>query len=142
MCSEVLEHVDHPDLLLRNASEYLAKGCRLVITVPGGPMSAFDRHIGHRRHYTPESLRDLLETSGYEVETVLRAGFPFFNLYRLAVIAVGQKLVDDLGDESAGRPVSKMQWRLAKVFDAAFHLNLTRSPFGWQIVAVTRPYSA
>ena len=142
MCSEVLEHVDHPDLLLRNASEYLAEGCRLVITVPGGPMSAFDRHIGHRRHYTPESLRDLLEASGYEVETVFRAGFPFFNLYRLAVIAEGGKLIDDLGDESVDRPVSKMQSWVAKAFDAAFHLNLTRSPFGWQIVAVTRPCSA
>ena len=52
ICSEVLEHVDRPDVLLRHAADYLAPGSRLVITVPGGPRSAFDRHIGHRRHFT------------------------------------------------------------------------------------------
>jgi len=78
VCSEVLEHVDQPDVLLRHAAEYLAPGCRLVITVPGGPRSAFDRHIGHRRHFTAARLRRLLETSGFEQVTVQRAGFPFF----------------------------------------------------------------
>src|SRR5262249_42604960 len=52
VCSEVLEHVDDPVRLLRNARPYMADGCRLVVTVPGGPMSAYDRHIGHRRHFT------------------------------------------------------------------------------------------
>src|SRR5207249_242260 len=52
VCSEVLEHIDDPVKALRNASECLAPGGRLVITVPGGPMSAFDRHIGHRGHFT------------------------------------------------------------------------------------------
>src|SRR5690349_13173648 len=39
ICSEVLEHVDAPDTLLRNSMAYMAPGCRFVITVPGGPMS-------------------------------------------------------------------------------------------------------
>ena len=39
ICSEVLEHVDVPDVLLRHAAEYLAPGSRLVITVPSGPRS-------------------------------------------------------------------------------------------------------
>ncbi len=53
VCSEVLEHVEDPGRLLANTRPYLAPGCRLVVTVPGGPMSAFDRHIGHRQHFTP-----------------------------------------------------------------------------------------
>ena len=57
VCSEVLEHVDEPVVLLRNARSWLAPGCRLVVTVPGGPMSAFDRHIGHRRHFSPGGSR-------------------------------------------------------------------------------------
>ena len=76
ICSEVLEHVDDPGLLLRNASEYLAPGCRIVVTVPGGPRSAFDRHIGHRQHFRPPKLRSLLEGAGFDVEYVARAGFP------------------------------------------------------------------
>ena len=109
VCSEVLEHVDDPGLLLRNAAEYLAPGCRMVVTVPGGPRSAFDRHIGHRQHFRAAGLRALLEGSGFDVEYVARAGFPFFNLYRLVVIARGRQVTRDVGGgsatASAGRPV-------------------------------------
>jgi SAM-dependent methyltransferase len=57
VCSEVLEHLDDPGLLLANARAFLSPECRLLVTVPGGPMSAFDRYIGHRRHYSRRDLR-------------------------------------------------------------------------------------
>ena len=135
-CSEVLEHVDDPVLLLRNAAAYLAPGCRLVVTVPGGPRSAFDEHIGHRRHFTPKSLRALLGDAGFDVERVARAGFPFFNLYRLAVIARGRKLIADL--ESGGTDGAGAQGAVLKFFDVAFKWNLASSPLGWQMVALAR----
>jgi SAM-dependent methyltransferase len=136
VCSEVLEHVDEPEVLLRNAADYFLPNCRLVVTVPGGPKSALDRHIGHRRHYTPESIRALLESSGFVVEHTFRAGFPFFNLYRLAVITRGHRLVEDLKDASADAPASKAQTALTWFFDRSFHWNTPNSPFGWQIVAI------
>jgi len=71
LCSEVLEHVDDPCSLLASSRALLAPGCRLVVTVPGGPMSAFDRHIGHRRHFTPTALGRILEQAGYQVELAL-----------------------------------------------------------------------
>jgi len=139
VCSEVLEHVDDPVLLLRHAADYLAPGCRLVVTVPGGPRSAFDRHIGHRRHFAPAGLRRLLQSAGYDVEYVARAGFPFFNLYRLAVIARGRRLIADLeraaGPDAGG---ATAQGAALAVFDRAFRFNLQSSPWGWQIVAVGR----
>jgi SAM-dependent methyltransferase len=136
-CSEVLEHVDDPVALLRNASAYMAPGCRLVITVPGGPMSAFDRHIGHRGHFTPTRLRDVLERAGFAVERVGGAGFPFFNLYRLVVVARGPRLVDDVtqGPLGAASPGALLAMRC---FRALFRLNLPAWRFGWQIVAVAR----
>jgi trans-aconitate methyltransferase len=76
VCSEVLEHVDEPQRLLRGVAPYLATGCRLIVTVPGGPMSAFDRSIGHRRHFTPDSLAQVLRESGFRVERTERTGFP------------------------------------------------------------------
>jgi SAM-dependent methyltransferase len=137
VCSEVLEHVDRPDVLLRNASDYLAPGGRLVVTVPGGPRSAFDRHIGHRRHFTAGRLRRLLEESGFQEVTVHRAGFPFFDLYRLVVIARGKRLIDDveqskdaLGDGTSGAAL--------RFFNRIFRYNLDSSPFGWQLLAVAR----
>src|SRR5215813_10540824 len=40
VCSEVIEHLDNPGLLLRNARAYMSANCCLILTAPGGPMSA------------------------------------------------------------------------------------------------------
>jgi SAM-dependent methyltransferase len=134
VCSEVLEHVEDPEALLANTRPYLAPGCRLIVTVPGGPMSAFDRHIGHRRHFTATSIRAVLERAGFVVERSTRAGFPFFNLYRLTVLLRGERLVDDAALGTGGWPA-----RLAmRIFGVLFRLNLTRSPWGWQVLAAAR----
>jgi SAM-dependent methyltransferase len=133
VCSEVLEHVDRPDRLLLNATAFLAPGCQLIVTVPGGPMSAFDRHIGHRRHYTRQTLRAVLEAGGLQVERVAAAGFPFHSLYRLAVLARGRNLASDV----AG-PSSRFRRGVMRAFDVTFRLNLPLSPWGWQLVAIAR----
>lgn len=137
VCSEVLEHVDEPDVLLRNAVEYLASGCRIVVTVPGGPRSAFDRHIGHRRHFTAKRLRSLLEANGFENVTVHRAGFPFFNLYKMLVIARGKRLIADV-EQSTGPLGEGTSGAALRFFNRAFLYNLDSSPFGWQLLAVAR----
>jgi SAM-dependent methyltransferase len=139
VCSEVLEHVDRPEVLIGNARDYLAPGCRLVVTVPGGPRSAFDRHIGHRQHFTPTTLRSVLEKGGFVVQDVQRAGFPFFNLYRLSVIARGRRLIDDLSPTDGPAKSSKAMDLALQAFERAFQLNLASSPFGWQMVAVATP---
>lgn len=138
ICSEVLEHVDEPQVLLANARAYLAPGCRLVVTVPGGPMSAFDRHIGHRQHFSTTSLRNLLIESGFSIEKATGVGFPLFNLYRLVVIGRGRHLVDDVSDRRTSGEASS----LARLAMGGFRLLLSvpqpQSPWGWQRVAVAR----
>ncbi|HET6509512.1 MAG TPA: class I SAM-dependent methyltransferase [Baekduia sp.] len=136
VCSEVLEHVDDDVALLAAATRLMAPGCRLVVTVPGGRMSAFDRHIGHRRHYTPRSLAATLRAAGYAVETTTGAGFPFFNLYRRLVIARGAALVDDVRT-GAGEPTGLARVAMAG-FGPLFRLNAPSSPWGVQIVGVAR----
>jgi SAM-dependent methyltransferase len=137
VCSEVLEHVDDPAVLLRNAADYLAPRCRLVVTVPGGPRSAFDRHIGHRRHFTATRLRRLLEENGFEDVRIRRAGFPFFDLYRLVVILRGKRLIADV-EESKSELGSGTSGTALRFFDRAFRYNWDSSPFGWQLLAVAR----
>lgn len=129
VCSEVLEHVDDPVLLLRNAAAYLETGCSLVVTVPGGPISAYDRHTGHRRHFTTSTLGSILRESGYEVDSLYSAGFPFFNLYRQVIVLRGEALVQDV----AGRPSVVARLGIA-VFDLLFRMNLRR--WGYQILGV------
>lgn len=136
ICSEVLEHVDNPGTLLEQGRQYLAPGCRLVVTVPGGPMSAFDRHIGHRRHYTAGALHRLLVDAGFSVDRATGIGFPLFNLYRLAVVARGHHLVDDVGGELGDAPVSAPARLAMGVFRALLALPQPRNQWGWQIAAV------
>lgn len=131
VCSEVLEHVDDPLALLRRARDYMAEGCRFVITVPGGPMTAYDRHIGHRRHFSPADLRDLLAAAGFAVERVAGAGFPMFNVYRLLLMWRGDTLIAD-----THRPPTSLARLALAAFRLAFRLNLPSGPLGWQTVGV------
>lgn len=139
VCSEVLEHVDEPERLLRNASRFMSPGCRLVVTVPGGPMTAYDRHIGHRRHFRPDELTALLRDSGFEVLLATGAGFPVFNLYRLLMLALGRRLIG-VADSSAPGFSARA---VGGLFGTSLRWNVTLSRRGWQIVAVSRlPSSA
>jgi SAM-dependent methyltransferase len=137
VCSEVIEHLDNPGLLLKNARAYMSDGCRLIVTAPGGPMSAFDRHIGHRKHWRPQEIERLLRDAGYTPERVSGAGFPFFNLYRCLVILRGKKLISDV---SAG-PANHTSWAASAamaVFQLLIRTNLNSSRWGWQMVAKAR----
>jgi SAM-dependent methyltransferase len=135
VCSEVLEHLDDPIAMLRNVRTSFSPGCRLVVTVPGGPMSAFDKHIGHRRHFDEVLLERTLREAGLEVVELRGAGFPFFNLYRLAVIARGRRLIDDaVGYDPAALPLSARA--AIRMFSWLFALNVRKPSLGWQLVAV------
>ena len=141
VCSEVLERVDSPADFLQAARSSLADGARLIVTVPGGPMSAFDRHIGHRQHFTRESIGRVLSDAGFDVERVYLSGFPFFNLYRCVVIARGEKLAADVDRGGRGWSRALADATMA-AFRGLFRMNLTDSPFGWQVLAVARKRGA
>jgi SAM-dependent methyltransferase len=137
VCSEVLEHIDDPVAVLRTARRLLAPGCKLVVTVPGGPMSAFDRHIGHRRHYSPEALESMLREAGLELISAWGAGFPFFNLYRLVVVARGQALIRDATGLD-GERLPRRARAVIQLFSRLFRFNRNDGRHGWQLVAIAR----
>jgi 2-polyprenyl-3-methyl-5-hydroxy-6-metoxy-1,4-benzoquinol methylase len=133
VCSEVLEHVDDPSTLLRNASRYLRGGALIVVTVPGGPRSTFDRHIGHRRHFSKRRLENVLLDAGFESIEVRAAGFPVFNIYKLVVIAAGKRLIT-----AAAAPTSGASGLASRIFEKLFQIPMPRSMFGWQLVATAK----
>ena len=135
VCSEVLEHVDEPARLLRAASTAMQPRALLIVTVPGGPRSAFDRYIGHRRHFTPHTLKDVLVDAGFDVEHVTGTGFPFFNLYKLVVLARGNALVRDAAVDT---PTSRLATMAMRLFGRVLRPQMNASRFGWQLVAVAR----
>jgi 2-polyprenyl-3-methyl-5-hydroxy-6-metoxy-1,4-benzoquinol methylase len=132
VCCEVLEHLDDPRTFLERAKKAMSPGATLIVTVPGGPRSAFDRLIGHRRHYAPAEIAALLTECGFTLRDSYGSGFPFFNLYRLTVIARGDKLAGDVG--AAG--TSRLAGVVMRIFGGLFRLNLRRGLGGWQTVAI------
>jgi hypothetical protein len=96
-------------------------------------LSAFDRHIGHRRHYTVATLAEVARAAGFKIVKISRAGFPFFNLYKLLVIVSGRRLVSH---PAAGQ--GRLARLLSRLFGVLFVGNLSASPFGWQLLALLR----
>lgn len=135
-CSEVLEHVDEPVKFLKNIHLFLAPEGKLILTVPSGPMSYFDKHIGHRQHFSRKDLVQLLSVSGFKDIDVYNAGFPFHNLYRLVVIMRGKKLIED-NDERNHQP-KQLANLFMKLFQILFKYNISRSTFGWQLIGIAR----
>jgi SAM-dependent methyltransferase len=138
VCSEVIEHVDNPTGFLQALKKYLKSGGWLILTVPGGPMSAFDKHIGHRKHFDTESIAAVLRSAGFSIEKIQLAGFPFFNLYRLAVVLRGKKLIEDAGAGTNHGHPNALAMLGMRVFRLLFRFNVDNSLFGWQVLAVAR----
>ena len=137
VCCDVLEHVDDPVRLLAHGARYLAPGGRIFITVPGGPQSAFDRHIGHRQHFNVDSLTRVVREAGLVPEKVTGVGFPFFNLYRLTVVLRGQALIQDVaGGED--RPPGWLARAVMRAFGFVLRRGMNSPSMGWQMTAEVR----
>jgi hypothetical protein len=107
----------------------------LVVTVPGGPRTAFDKSIGHRRHFRPAALRAVLEDAGLTVERVHGNGFPFFDVYKLLVLLRGEAVARDV---SAATPPSRLAAFVMRVFGVLLRPGWNSSRLGWQLTAEAR----
>ena len=135
ICSEVLEHLEKPDLLLKFILKNLVSSGTLIVTVPGGPMSYLEKYIGHQRHYTKNSLIQLLQESGLKNLEVLRAGFPGINVIRLVSILRGSRILNDLAKSSNDSILLKFGFRIAELI---LRYSAIDSRFGWQLIAICR----
>lgn len=136
VCSEVLEHVKDPGLFLNLSKKYLAPNATIIVTVPGGPMSAFDKHIGHKQHFTRKKIRRVLEKAGFSNISINCVGFPFFNIYRLTVILRGKALIHDVQEKE--NRISPLAHGFMKAFKLLFNFNINKIPMGWQLIATAK----
>lgn len=132
ICSEVLEHLDDQLTFLKNIASLLKPHGTLIVTVPSGPRSAYDKHLGHRNHFKKSRLADLLSQTGFKTNKIFAAGFPFFNLYKLMVIMRGKHLVDDTRQKQMSLPASLV----IHCFNILFKFNVKNFPGGWQLIAI------
>ena len=132
--SEVLEHIDNPTPILKSISKNLHKDGIIIITVPSGPISEFDRFLGHYRHYTKKSLRLEIEKSGFEVLEINQIGFPTINIIRVWCLINGKRTINKLvkHKNAANSRIGKMIFRIFGSMDKI------DSRLGWQLVATAK----
>jgi 2-polyprenyl-3-methyl-5-hydroxy-6-metoxy-1,4-benzoquinol methylase len=147
VCSEVLEHIPDDGLAATHLFSLVREGGIAIVTVPGGKMSAFDKVIGHQRHYTPASLEARLTQAGFQMERVVAWGFPFHSFYRTAV-RVASGMTVPKGPKAAPKAESaERKSSVSNVLGAAYTLfgkalkplfYLNAPIWGEQLVAVAR----
>lgn len=69
---DVLEHLQDDQAALLAVREHLARGGRLLLTVPAYQWlwSAFDTASGHMRRYSVRTVRETLENSGFRISYI------------------------------------------------------------------------
>jgi hypothetical protein len=87
VCSEVLEHLD--DWRAGLANLVRMSRTHVLITVPGGPIRAMDRRVGHLQHFRGPELAGALEELGCRVEHMAWWGWPVHSAYKAAISRLG-----------------------------------------------------
>ena len=126
VCSEVLEHVDAWPDAVANLVKMTRK--HLLITVPGGPVRAMDRMVGHVGHFRGPELSLALEALGCRVESSVRWGWPLHTAYKAAISRLSpERLYASFTDGRRYGPakkiVSELLYRLFFLNDLSGHGN-------------------
>ncbi len=140
---DVLEHIDDDRATLETVNRLLAPAGQLLITVPAFPFlwGAHDVAHHHQRRYRAKGLRQLLETTGYEITTLSYCNTWLFPV--AAVVRLSRRCFPGReGDRGAGAelslPPAPVNTLLAAVFASERHLLRMGLPFGVSLVVLAK----
>lgn len=121
VCSEVLEHVDDPAIVLDVAAELLKPEGLAVFTVPAGMKywSIQDQAAGHLRRFEIEEFRRLLVDCGLQIKDLYTWGGPISSLYNRLVSSVGPRSAASAAQAQSVRALARIA-TLAMRFDDLF----------------------
>ncbi len=80
VCSNVLEHIEEDEMVLRNFYHFLPSGGRVILLVPAlkGLYNRLDRELGHIRRYSRKELAQKVSHSGFRILSLTY--FNFFGI--------------------------------------------------------------
>lgn len=138
---DVLEHIPEDLGTLAALRPKLARGGRLMVTVPAAPWmwSAHDAAHHHHRRYTAETLGEVFAKAGYRVRYRSHFNTILFPLIAAARIA-GRLAKRESGDDAIPpRPLNRL---LQGLFGLERHaLGRMELPFGVSLALVAEPVS-
>lgn len=131
ICSEVIEHTQQYEGVLRWIASHLLPGGLLVLTTQSGRIHASDIYTGHTQHFELKELCSLIRGLGFSVQYARRWGFPFFT---------AQKYMTDVGFDRVrtGYLEGDLTARKQGLFTLAYALYYIHDliPYGPQIYVV------
>lgn len=128
--SEVIEHIEEPAKFLLDLRDAMDIGAIAIVTCPNGPISLFEKHIGHFRHYLPDEIRPHLP-EGLAMVFGVTCGWPFMNLMKRCLMISGERAID----MATGKP-GKLHRFVFWMASQLFRFNSTKR--GYQTVIVLR----
>jgi 2-polyprenyl-3-methyl-5-hydroxy-6-metoxy-1,4-benzoquinol methylase len=133
IASEIIEHVEHPDMFLTNALKLARpQGGRLLLSTQSGRMWETERRVGHRRHFSRQEMKALLVSACWQVEGVWNEGCPFHDLAKRMANARPEKTMKAYSEKS----YSLFQKCICLLLRAAYRFNSRGK--GAQLFAVAR----
>jgi SAM-dependent methyltransferase len=135
LCSELLEHLDQPDLALNRIAETVRPGGIAIVTVPSGRVFPTERAVGHVRHPSAETLHDWFDRADLDLLEMRHWGWP-------AYLALKSTVNLDPNRALAAFGSGRYSWAKRRLNDLAYALtgagslpNFSRGP---QAVVVAR----
>lgn len=97
MMMDVLEHIENEREFLCAVRDHIAPQGYLLIGVPMRQhlYSAYDRADGHYRRYSQGYLRSVVESSGFDIVTVVQWGHAYLPLLLLRKVMLGSRVTGD-----------------------------------------------
>lgn len=132
VASEVIEHVERPDVFLRNAAALASTRGWLLLSTQSGPVRQTERRVGHVRHFSRRDLAALLADAGWRPSRLWNCGFPFHDLSKWWA----NRRPDATMERFGSRPYGWRERAVCAALRGAFRLNSRRR--GAQLFAVAR----
>jgi 2-polyprenyl-3-methyl-5-hydroxy-6-metoxy-1,4-benzoquinol methylase len=132
LATEIIEHLDRPDVFLKLALQLATPGARLYLTTQSGPVHETEKRVGHIRHFSAAEITTQLVAAGWQPEKVWNVGYPFHDWSKKIANRTPDRVLARFG---SGRYGWKERLTCA-LLRAAFRFNSRRS--GYQLFAVAR----
>jgi 2-polyprenyl-3-methyl-5-hydroxy-6-metoxy-1,4-benzoquinol methylase len=135
VCTEVIEHVDDPLLLLQNLNLIVRRGGFLVLTTQSGKIHQTEKMVGHLQHFKINQLEESLCRMGYQIRSSTTWGWPGYVIIKYVGNINARRTMDALGSGRYGFIARTINY-VAFIFSGIF--SRENSSRGSQIVLLAQ----